>query len=106
MAPFSARKVFLHITVIVACVSLSLANEVLPIGTILKNPESYYLHVVALAGTVRHVKVILPPPSSLPQSCGKGGGIFYSPYTFTLEDETGSIVVGRMRICGGHGLKV
>ena len=84
-------------------VSFSLAGEVIPIKTILKNPESYYLHVVTLEGTVRHVKT----PSIPFGSCGQGGGgALYPPFTFTLEDETGSIVVGRMRVCRSLGLKV
>ena len=84
-------------------VSFSLAGEVIPIKTILRNPESYYLHVVTLEGTVRHVKT----PSIPFGSCGGGrGGVFYPPFTFTLEDETGSIVVGRLRVCRFPGLKV
>jgi len=84
-------------------VSFSLAGEVIPIKTILRNPESYYLHVVTLEGTVRHVKTPAIPFGS----CGQGGGgALYPPFTFTLEDETGSIVVGRMRVCRSLGLKV
>ena len=83
-------------------VSFSLAGEVIPIKTILKNPESYYLHVVTLEGTVRHVK---SPSIPFRGSCGRGG-VFYAPFTFTLEDETGSVVVGRMRLCWFTGLKV
>jgi len=83
-------------------VSFSLAGEVIPIRTILRNPESYYLHVVTLEGTVRHVKT----PSIPFGSCGQGRGALYPPFTFTLEDETGSIVVGRMRVCRFLGLKV
>src|SRR5437879_1101383 len=51
-------------------VSFSLAGEVIPIKTILRNPESYYLHVVTLEGTVRHVKTPAIPFGS----CGQGGG--------------------------------
>ena len=93
-------------------VSFSLAEEVIPIGTILKNPESYYLHVVTLAGTVRHVKSLQPPSVLSPnQPCfiapsGKGGGVLYNLITFTLEDATGSIVVDRLAYCAPAGLKV
>lgn len=85
----------------IAGVSVSLAGEVILIGTILMNPESYYLHVVTLEGTVRNIK-----SASLPLSgpCNDVGGVFYNPFTFTLEDETGSIVVARPQICGPPGL--
>src|SRR6266545_4357576 len=45
-ARFTVRTVLLHITLVVVGVSLSLANEVIPIGTILKDAESYNLRVV------------------------------------------------------------
>src|SRR5438445_8732211 len=104
MALFSTRIVLLHMTVVVVAVSISLAGEVIPIGTILKNPDSYYLHVVILEGTVRHVKSLSHPLSGSP--CSDGGGLFYNPFTFTLEDETGSIVVARPPFCWLLGLKV
>ncbi len=104
MALFSTRIVLLHMTVGVVAVSLSLAGEVIPIGTILRNPESYYLHVVTLEGTVRHVKS--PSIPFLGPVCSRGGAIFHPPFTFTLEDETGSIVVGRLRVCWSPGLKL
>jgi hypothetical protein len=108
MARFSARTVLLHITLVVVGVSFSLANEVIAIGTILKNPESYYLHAVTLKGTVGEVKLLPLPPDSILRSCAFEGfaGTFYNPMTFTLEDETGSIGVDRLAICGPEGLKV
>jgi hypothetical protein len=108
MAQFTARKILLHIALVVASVSFALAGEVIPIGTILKDANSYYLHDVTLAGTVRHVKV-LPLPFKPPQPCNPmEGGIwsFYKPITFALEDDTGSIVVDRLAACWPQGVKV
>ena len=89
MARFSARIVVLHIALVVAGVSFSLAGEVVSIGEILKNPESYNMHVVTLEGTVRDVKPYEPYFEPIP--CGQG--VCYGAYTFTLVDETGSIEV-------------
>jgi hypothetical protein len=108
MAQLSARTILLHITLVVAGVSLAPADEAIPIGTILKDAESYYLHDVTLAGTVRRVKV-LPLPSAPPQPCNPLAGgkrSFYNPITFTLEDDTGSIVVDRLVACWPPGAKL
>jgi len=108
MLPFSARRVLLHLVVVAASVSFAWADEAIPIGTILKDAESYYLHDVTLAGTVRRVKV-LPLPFKPPQSCNPmegGKWSFYKPITFTLEDDTGSIVVDRLAACWPPGVKV
>src|SRR6266581_685497 len=108
MAWFSARTILLHLALVVAGVSFALADEIIPIGTILKDAESFYLLNVTLAGTVRHVKV-LPFPFKPPQSCNPmegGKWSFYKPITFTLEDETGSIVVDRLAACWPPGVKV
>jgi len=102
--PDRQLRTLLPMTVVVVAVSVSLAGEVIPISTILKNPDSYYLHVITLEGTVRHVKSLSLPLSSPP--CYRGGGVFYNPIMFTLEDETGSIVVARLRACWLPGLKV
>jgi hypothetical protein len=102
------RTVLLPIALVVTGASFSLANEVIPIGTILKDAESYYLHDATLAGTVRHVKM-LPLPFKPPQSCNPmegGRWSFYKPITFTLEDDTGSIVVDRLAACWPPGVKV
>jgi hypothetical protein len=80
----------------IAGVSFSLTGEVISIGTILKNPESYNLRVVTLEGTVRNVKPFEPyfEPYKGP------GGVCYGTYTFTLEDKTGSIEVAHPTLCG------
>ena len=88
-ARFTVRTVLLHITLVVVGVSLSLANEVIPIGTILKDAESYNLRVVTLEGTVRDVKPY--KPYFQPFRCG--AGVCYGAYTFMLVDEGGSLEV-------------
>jgi hypothetical protein len=82
-------------TVVVVAVSLSLAGEVIPIGVILKDPDSYNLRVVTIQGTVQNVKPVEPYFETF---SGKGG-FCYGTYTFTLEDETGSIEVAHMPLC-------
>lgn len=105
VAQSSAGKVLLHIALVAAGVSFASADEAIPIGTILKYPESYYLHAVTLKGTVGDVKLLPLPPDSILRSCAEG--VFYDPMTFTLEDETGSIVVDRLAQCWPTaGLKV
>ena len=72
-----------------AMLATATAGESIPIGEILKNPESYNLHVVTLEGTVRDVKPYEPYFEPIP--CGQG--VCYGTYTFMLVDETGSIEV-------------
>jgi hypothetical protein len=95
MAQFPARKVLLHIALVAAGVSLALANEVIPIGTILKEAESYNLHVVTLQGTVRNVKPFEPYFEPFMGT----SGICYGAYTFTLEDGTGAITLDHTVLC-------
>jgi len=89
-------------TVVVVAVSLSLAGEVIPIGAILKDPDSYNLRVVTLEGTVRDVKPY--EPYYKPFQCG--GSVCYGAYTFTLVDETGSIEVAHTILSKKPGVKV
>ena len=102
MARFSARTALLSIALVVAGVSFSLANEVIPIGTILKNPESYNLRVVTLEGTVRDVKPY--KPYFQPFRCGVG--VCYGAYTFMLVDEGGSLEVEHPVLDKKPGVKV
>ncbi len=94
MVQVTARTVLLHVILVAAGVALASAGEIIPIGTILKNPESYNLRVVTLQGTVRNVKPFEPYFELFGQ-----GGACYGTYTFTLEDETGSIEVDHTALC-------
>jgi len=102
MAQFSARKVLLHIILIAAGVALASAEDVISIGTILKNPESYNLRVVTLEGTVRDVKPY--KPYFQPFRCE--AGVCYGAYTFMLVDEGGSLEVEHPVLSKTPGAKV
>jgi len=71
----------------------ALADEPVPIGRIVADPEPYHLRLVTLQGTAQHVQVLEPyrQPS---------GTICYSTYLFTLQDDTGSIDVAVLGTCG------
>ena len=75
------------------------SSQHIAIGKILEHPEAYDLRIVLLKGTV--TKVDRPrssddPDGSLSSAYGALGcnGRFKPLYTFTLEDETGSLKVG------------
>ncbi|TAL12966.1 MAG: hypothetical protein EPO02_00040 [Nitrospirae bacterium] len=69
-----------------ACVALALADEALPIGTLLQYPESYNAHTVTLQGVARQVQPLGP---YVVMDCGN----VYDSYKFVLEDATGSLDV-------------
>ena len=68
--------------------------EMVQIGNILTRPEAYHLKSVQLQGVATHIQA-LPPTFS-----NKFGAMCYGAYTFTLSDETGSIVVEVPSMCG------
>lgn len=87
----AAKKVFLYALVSLAITSTLFASEPIPIGTILADPETYHLRIVALRGTVRQVRIL--EPRDLGDACP-------GAYKFRLEDETGSIEIGVLGLCG------
>ena len=68
--------------------------EMIQIGNILTRPEAYHLKSVQLQGTATHVQAL--PPTFI----NKFGTTCYGAYTFTLGDETGSVVVEVPSMCG------
>jgi hypothetical protein len=68
--------------------------EIIQIGNILTRPEAYHLKSVQLQGVATHIQA-LPPTFN-----NKFGAMCYGAYTFTLSDETGSIVVEVPSMCG------
>lgn len=69
------------------------ADEPVPIGDVVADPDAYHFRLVALQGTVRRI-TLLPPYTLGPvTTC-------YGAYTFVLEDTTGSIEVSVLGICG------
>ncbi len=73
--------------------SVILADDLIPIATVLADPRGYHLKEVMFQGTARDVTPL--PPSRLKSALCWGG------YTFRLEDKTGSIEVFFRGICGG-----
>ena len=68
--------------------------EVVQIGNIMTRPETYHLKDVQLQGVATHIQAL--PPTFM----SKFGTMCYGAYTFTLGDETGSIVVEVPSKCG------
>jgi hypothetical protein len=64
------------------------SNELVSIGKVLAQPNSYHLQIIRMQGVVRQVEILLPHDPYQP------GDPCYGSYTFTLEDGTGSIDVG------------
>jgi hypothetical protein len=78
---------------VVAVAGFAAADEPVPIGEVIADPDAYHFRLVALQGTVRQVTP-LPPYTPGPDTTCYGG------YTFLLEDETGSMEVSVLGICG------
>ena len=68
--------------------------EMVQIGNILARPEAYHLKSVQLHGVATHVQAL--PPTFI----NKFAAVCFGAYTFTLSDETGSIVVEVPSMCG------
>ena len=68
--------------------------EVVQLGNIVTRPEAYHLKSVQLEGVATHVQAL--PPTFI----SKFGAMCFGAYTFTLSDETGSIVVEVPSMCG------
>ncbi len=84
--------------VLFACGGLALADEPVPIGDVVADPDAYHFRIVPLQGTVRKVQ-------SLPPYAPGSDTICYGAYTFTLEDDTGSLEVSVLGICGKPTLR-
>lgn len=74
----------------------SWADDPVPIGAILADPDRYHLRHVTFRGTVRDV-VQLDPYF---QTTEAAGVVCYGAYAFRVEDETGTIEVGVLGFCG------
>ncbi len=88
-----ARRIVLAAWLALASSVAALADEPVPIGRIVADPEPYHLRFVTLQGTAQQVQVLDPyrQPS---------GTICYSTYLFTLQDDTGSLDVAVLGVCG------
>ncbi len=72
---------------------LARADEPVPIGEVIADPDAYHMRLVLLQGTVRRVTQLPPYSPATDTTC-------YGAYTFTLEDETGSIEISVLGFCG------
>ena len=77
---------------------LALSDEPVVIGEIIADPDLYHLKQVTFQGTVRQVKALDPYVQTSGTTC-------YGAYTFTLEDDTGSIGVAVLGVCGKPMIK-
>ena len=57
------------------------------------DPNSYHLQMVTLEGTVHNIKRLVPYEI-------EAGTMCYGAYTFRLEDQTGSVKVSVLGVCG------
>lgn len=73
-------------------------DEPVPIGEVVADPDAHHMRLVLLHGTVRQITQ-LPPYSPATDT------ICYGAYTFTLEDETGSIEISVLGFCGAPVLR-
>jgi hypothetical protein len=69
------------------------ADDPIPIGEIVADPDAYHFRIVPLQGVVRRVAQLPPYTPGPDTTC-------YGAYTFMLEDDTGSIEVSVLGICG------
>ena len=72
---------------------LARADEPVPIGEVVADPDAYHFRIISLQGTVRRVTP-LPPYTPTPDTT------CYGAYTFMLEDETWSAEISVLGICG------
>jgi len=69
------------------------ADEPVAIGEVIADPDAYHFRILPLQGTVRQVTPLPPYSPGQDTTC-------YGAYTFTLADETGSIEISVLGICG------
>ena len=68
-------------------------HEAIPIADLREYPERYHLHQVTVRGTAHDVRAF--DPYKLP-----AGSVCYGAYSFRLVDETGTLPVIVMGVCG------
>ncbi len=68
-------------------------DEPMPIGEVIADPDAYHMRLVLLQGAVRQITQLPPYSPATDTTC-------YGAYTFTLEDETGSIEISVLGFCG------
>lgn len=88
------RKTFLIAAIgAMALAGLARADDPVPIGEVVADPDAYHIRMVSLQGTVRQVTPLAPYSPGPDTVC-------YGAYTFMLKDETGSLEISVLGICG------
>lgn len=72
---------------------LARADDPVPIGEVVADPDAYHFRMVSMRGTVRQVTPLVPYSPGPDTTC-------YGAYTFMLEDETGSMEISVLGVCG------
>lgn len=73
--------------------ALAVGAESITIVELSADPNSYHLQMVMLEGTVHDIKRLVPYEI-------EAGTMCYGAYTFRLEDQTGSVKVSVLGVCG------
>jgi hypothetical protein len=94
-------KVTLRVLVVAVTLCLAVmadlgADEPTPIRTLLDAASSHNTHTITTQGIVKEMKGFPPVVTKLCRAV-------YDSYTFTLEDESGSIAVEVFGACGASG---
>jgi len=91
--PMIKSRIFIFMVFFYMWHATSSANEVIAIATLLAEPKSYQLRTVTLHGTVTNLHRLEPYISGPGIPC-------HNSFEFTLQDETGSILVYIEGRCG------
>lgn len=73
--------------------ALAVGAESIAIVELSADPNSYHLQMVTLEGTVHDIERLVPYEI-------ENGTMCYGAYTFRLEDQTGSVKVSVLGVCG------
>lgn len=93
LSPITLTRRLAAMLMMAALGSTALAEEPTSLQQILEQPQVYHLRHVTLEGTVRDVQPL--DPYTVPN-----GTNCYGAYLFRLEDETSSLSVAVLGICG------
>ncbi|MEW6544672.1 MAG: hypothetical protein AB1411_13830 [Nitrospirota bacterium] len=88
-----AALLVLPFSVSTATIAPASAEEPVAIGRILAEPDLFHLKTVAVRGTVLDLRMIEPYQQPTGATC-------YGAYQFTVGDETGSMDVTVLGVCG------
>lgn len=90
---WTAARVLLALHACLGSAAWALGGDPVAIGTILTNPEPFHMKHVLLRGRIKEVQELEP------YYLASGAGC-YGAYRLTLQDETGSLLVAVLGVCG------